>query len=215
MTPVVLYTYWRSSSSYRVRFALSAKKIAYESRTVNLLTGEHKLDAHTARSPTGFVPSVVIDGKTMVESVAIIELLEDLFPDPPLFPRDPWARARVRALVEVINAGVQPLQNLSVLDHYSLDPEARKAWARHFIARGLGSFERLMALHESEGIEGKFAYGDALTAADVFLVPQMYSAQRFGVDLTKYPRTVGAAEAALATDAAQLALPERQPDFKG
>ena len=215
MASIVLYTYWRSSSSYRVRFALSAKKLAYESRAVNLATGEHRLDAHAPQIPTGFVPSVVIDGKMMVESVAIIELLEDLFPDPALFPRDPWGRARVRALVEVINAGTQPLQNLSVLDHYSREPEARKGWARHFVARGLAAFERLMALHENEGVEGKFAYGDTLSAADIFLVPQMYSAQRFGVDLTKYPRAVGAAEAALATDAAQLALPERQPDFKG
>ncbi len=215
MASIVLYTYWRSSCSYRVRFALAVKKIAYESRTVNLATGEQKLDTHAARSPTGFVPCLEIDGKTMVESVAIIELVDELFPEPLLFPREPWGRARVRALVEVINAGTQPLQNLSVLDHFSHDPEARKEWSKHFIARGLASFERLMALHENEGIEGKYAHGDALTAADVFLVPQMYNAQRFGVDLTKYPRAVAAAEAALATDAAQHALPERQPDFKG
>jgi maleylacetoacetate isomerase len=215
MASIVLYTYWRSSCSYRVRFALSVKKIPYESRTVNLAAGEHKLDLHAARSPTGFVPCLAVDGKMMVESVAIIELVEELFPDPPLFPRDPWGRARVRALVEVINAGTQPLQNLSVLDHYSHEPEARKEWSKHFIARGLASFERLMAIHEKEGIEGKYAHGDSITAADVFLVPQMYNAQRFGVDLAPYPRAVAAAEAALATDAAQLALPERQPDFKG
>jgi len=221
MADIVLYTYWRSSSSYRVRFALAAKGLAYESVPIDLLRGEQRHASHTARSPTGFVPCIVIDGRALVESVAIIELLDELFPDPPLYPRDPWGRARVRALVEIVNAGTQPLQNLNVLERLSAvherpadDAEVRKAWLRHFIARGLASFESLMAAHERDGIEGPFAYGPTLTAADLYLVPQMYNAQRYGVDLAPFPRAVAAAEVALATDAAQAALPERQGDAK-
>ncbi|WP_394828351.1 maleylacetoacetate isomerase [Pendulispora albinea] len=212
MSQLVLYTYWRSSSSYRVRFALAVKKLPFQSIPVNLREGEQHRDEHRARSPTGYVPCLFVDGRPLVESVAIIELLDELYPDPPLYPRDPWARARVRSLVEVINAGTQPMQNLAVTDRLASDPALRKEWSRHFNARGLASFERLMALHEQEGVEGRYAYGDTLTAADLFLVPQMYSAQRFGVDLSPYPRAVAAAEAALATDAAQAAIPERQPD---
>jgi maleylacetoacetate isomerase len=214
MAKVVLYTYWRSSSSYRVRFALAHKKIAYESIPVNILVGEQLKDEHVKRSPTGYVPCLEVDGRPVMESVAIIELLEELFPDPPLYPRDAWGRARVRALVEVVNSGTQPLQNLAVLKHLSDDKNAQKEWAAHFNARGLASIERLMEMHEKEGVEGRFAYGDTLTAADVFLVPQVYSAQRFGVDLSPYPRAVAAAEAALATDAAQSAIPERQADAR-
>jgi maleylacetoacetate isomerase len=211
---LVLYTYWRSSSSYRVRIALGLKGLPYESIPINLLEGEHEREEHKKRSPTGYVPCLFIDGRPMVESVAIIELLEDLFPTPALLPKDPWNRAQVRALVEVINADTQPLQNLNVLVRASDDPNVRKEWARHFIARGLSAFEALMATYEAQGIDGKYAYGDTLTMADVYLVPQMYNAQRFGVDLTPYPRACAAADAALASDAAQAAVPERQPDYK-
>ena len=217
MAKIALYTYWRSSSAYRVRFALAAKKLAYEPIAVNLLQGEQHGEAHRGRSPTGYVPCLVIDGRPVVESVAILELLDDLFPDPPLYPRDPWQKAHVRGLVEIINAGTQPLQNLNVLQHLEkqlgLAPPARKAWIQHFIGRGLASYERLLEMLEKEGApQGRFSYGDVLTAADMYLVPQMYNAQRYGVDLAPYPRTVAAAEAALTTEAAQAALPERQPD---
>jgi maleylacetoacetate isomerase len=212
---IVLYTYWRSSSSFRVRFALALKGLSYESIPINLLEGEQSREEHKKRSPTGYVPCIFIDGRPMVESVAIIELLDDLFPTRPLYPKDPWGRAQVRALVEIINADTQPLQNLNVLQRVSDDPEARKSWSKHFISRGLGAFEALMASYEAQGIDGKYAYGDELTAADVFLVPQMYNAQRFGVDLTPYPRATAAAEDALASEAAQVAVPERQPDYKG
>jgi len=195
-----------------VRFALAVKKLAYQSIPVNLRDGEQHRDEHRARSPTGYVPCLYVDGRPLVESVPIIELLDELFPDPPLYPHDPWGRAQVRSLVEVINSGTQPIQNPSVTERLDPDPAIRKAWIKHFNARGLASFERLMALHEKEGVEGRFAYGDTLTAADLVLVPQMYSAQRFGVDLSPYPRAVAAAEAALATEAAQAAMPERQPD---
>jgi maleylacetoacetate isomerase len=212
MRDIVLYTYWRSSSAFRVRFALAIKNVAYRSVAVNLLQGEQSSAEHTARSPMAYVPCLLVDGKTFVESVAIVELLEDLFPEPPLYPRDPFARARVRALVELINAGTQPLQNLNVLRHLSADHDVRVAWSKHFIARGFAAFEAMMALHEGEGTRGRYAFGDTLTAADAFLVPMVYNAKRFGTDLAPYPRLVRAHEAALATDAAKAALPENQPD---
>src|SRR5262249_16388476 len=134
---LVLYTYWRSSSSYRVRFALAAKGLAYESVAVDLLKEQQSTPQHKARGAMGYVPCPVIDGNPFVESVAIIELLEDLFPTPPLLPKDPYARAHVRAIVEMINADIQPLQNRHVLLHAAKDPEGQRAWGKHFVTRGL------------------------------------------------------------------------------
>src|SRR4051812_40915815 len=146
MRELVLYTYWRSSSAFRVRIALAAKGVAHRTVPVNLLLGENAQAEHTARSPFGYVPCLLVDGKPYIESVAIIELLDELFPEPPLYPKDPFARARVRSLVEVINAGTQPLQNLYVLTHLTQDKEARIAWAQHYIARGFAAYEALLAL---------------------------------------------------------------------
>jgi maleylacetoacetate isomerase len=212
VSSLLLYSYWRSSSSYRVRFALAAKKLAYEMVTVNLLSGEQHAAAHVARSPTGHVPCLVIDGQPIIESVAIIELLESLFPEPALFPKDPWDKARVRVLVEIVNSGIQPLQNLKVLERATKDPEERKAWGAHFNTRGLEALEAVLEIYSKEGIRGKYTYGDTLTAADIFLVPQVYSAKRFGVDISKFPRVHAATEAANSTEAARAALPENQPD---
>jgi maleylacetoacetate isomerase len=208
MSRLVLYGYWRSSSAYRVRLALSFKKLEFENVPVNLLTGEHRSDEHVQRSPLGFVPCLMIDGTPFVESVAIVELLEDVFPEPRLYPEDPYDRARVRALVEVINAGTQPLQNLSVLERVG-DPSSRKEWARHFIAKGLAAFEAL-ATGAARG--GPFIFGERITAADLYLVPQLYNARRYGLDLAPYPRAVLADEAVRALPFAQAAAPESQPD---
>ncbi|MEO8874583.1 MAG: maleylacetoacetate isomerase [Polyangiaceae bacterium] len=212
MSSILLYSYWRSSSAYRVRFALAVKKLAFQTVPVNILKGETHSPEHVKRSPTGHVPCLVIDGKTMIESVAIIELLDTLYPDPPLYPQDPWEKARVRALVEVVNSGIQPLQNSKVQAHLSSDPEVRKAWAAHFNVIGLRAFESLLEIYSNEGIRGKYTYGDTLTAADIFLVPQVYSAKRFDIDVTQFPRVYAAWKAASATDAANSALPENQPD---
>jgi maleylacetoacetate isomerase len=209
---IVLYGYWRSSSSHRVRLALAVKKVPHETVTVNLLKGEQRAPEHQAKSPMGVVPCLVIDGKPFVESVAIVELLDELFPSPALYPREPVARARIRALVEIVNAGIQPLQNLLVLDRVSRESEPRKEWLRFFIGRGLRSFEALMAENEKEGVGGPFAFGSEVSAADVFLLPQLYAARRFDVDLSACPRILRAEAALLATDAAKAAAPENQPD---
>jgi maleylacetoacetate isomerase len=212
MSELVLYTYWRSSSAYRVRLALAAKGLAYRSVPVNLLEGAQRAPEHVARSPMGYVPCLEVNGEAFAESVAIIELLDELHPEPPLLPREPRGRAHVRALVEVVNAGTQPLQNLGVLQKLSPDHEVRKGWIRHFIAKGLGAFDAMMASHEKLGVKGKFSYGDTFGMADCYLLPQVYNARRYAVDLLPFPRVAAAAEAIAATDAARAAAPEAQPD---
>jgi maleylpyruvate isomerase len=212
MQPVTLYNYWRSSSSHRVRIALALKGIDYEYVAVNLLEEEHSKEPHQARSPTGYVPCLSIDGATYVESVAIVEMLEERFPAPPLYPSTPHGRARVRALVEIVNSGIQPMQNRSVLRFVSPDADVQKKWAAHFIARGLGAFEAALAAAEGEGVRGLFAYGDAPTAADVFLVPQVVAARRFHVDVAPFRRIARAFDAALQLEAFRVAAPDAQPD---
>lgn len=209
---LVLYSYWRSSSSYRVRLALAAKGLQYEYVAVNLLHGEQSQPAHVARNPMGFVPCLAVDGEPFNESVAIIELLEDLAPEPALFPRDPALRARMRAMIEVVNAGIQPLQNLRVLRRHSSDAAEQKAWGAHFNERGLHALEAIMQENRRRGVRGPFAFGDTFSAADCFLLPQTHSARRFGVDVSALPLVAAAEEAGLATEAARLALPENQPD---
>jgi maleylacetoacetate isomerase len=206
---LVLSTYWRSSCSFRVRIALGYKKLAYEPVFVNLLEGEQRKPDNLARNPIGHVPTLTIDGVSYVESVAIMELLEELHPDPPLLPKTPHDRARVRALVQTINAGIQPLQNLIVLDRVGgADQEKRGAWMKFFITRGLGAFEA----QASES--GPFAFGAAFTMADACLVPQIYAARRVGVDLTPFPRIVRAEAAASELAFVAAARPEAQPDAK-
>jgi len=211
---VVLYTYWRSSSAFRVRIALAHKKIAYEPVYVNLLEEAQKTPEYRAHNPAGWIPTLAIGATELTESVALVELLEELVPEPALYPKSPIDRARVRALVETVNAGTQPMQNLAVLKKASEEQEGRTAWAKHFIARGLATFEALLERYAAAGVSGPFAYGASLSAADCYLVPQMYNARRFKVDLAPYPRVVAAEQAALATPAVQAALPENQGDAK-
>jgi len=216
MSQPILYTYWRSSCSYRVRIALNAKRIAYTPVFVNIVKGEQNTEAFRAKNPMGYVPCLVVEDEPIFESVAICEYLEERFPEVPLLPKDPIGRTRVRSLMELINAGVQPLQNLNVLDRVaSDDQEKRKQWAAHFNAKGLLAFEGAMNAFAQKGVKGKFAYGDSFTLADAFLVPQVYSAKRFGVDLSKMPRVSAAYEAALATEWVPPAIPENQPDHTG
>jgi maleylacetoacetate isomerase len=212
MPSLTLYNYWRSSSSHRVRIVLALKGVPYEYEAVDLYRGEHSGSAHRERSPTGYVPCLVIDGVSYVESVAIVELLDETFPDPPLYPRTAHGRARVRALVEIVNSGIQPMQNLAVSGHARATPEEQKEWSRHFVARGLAAFEAAMRTADREGVRGRFAYGDAPTAADAFLVPQVLAAKRFGVDLSALPAVSRAFDAAMELAAFQAAAPEKQPD---
>ena len=217
MAKLTLSTYWRSSCSFRVRIALGYKKLAYEPVFVNILEGEQKKAEYRALNPIGHVPTLTIDGVSYVESVAIIELLEELYPDPALLPKTPHARAKVRELVETINAGIQPLQNLEVLDrvgHVKDEQEKRVAWMKHFIPRGLTAFEALVVRAEKDGLTGPFSFGDTFSMADACLVPQVYAARRIGVDLTPFPRILRADAAASELPFVAAAKPEAQPDAK-
>ena len=208
----ILYQFWRSSASWRVRWALAIKGIPFSSVVVDILNGEQVSAEHKARNPMGHVPALFIDGRTLAESVAILEYLEETRPATPLYPKDHGARARVRQLVEMVNSGIQPLQNPVVYKRHASDPDAQKVWARFFNERGLAACETLLGTIADEiPGEGGFAVGGALTAADVFLVPQIATARRFGVDLARFPRLLAVEEAAMATDHAKGALPENQP----
>jgi maleylacetoacetate isomerase len=208
----ILYQFWRSSASWRVRWALAVKGIPFTSVPVDIVHGEQVTDAHRARNPMTHVPALFIDGRSLAESVAIFEYLEETHPAPALYPKDRWARARVRQIVEIVNAAIQPLQNIVVQRRYSADEEEQKVWSRFFNERGLAACEALLTTVDDE-IPGdkRFAVGSALTAADLFLVPQIATSRRFGIDLSRFPRLLAAESAALATEHATGALPANQP----
>lgn len=217
MAKLILANYWRSSCSYRVRIALGYKNLAYEPVFVNLLDGEQKTAEYKAQNPIGHVPTLTIDGVPYVESVAIMELLEELYPDPPLLPKTPQHRARVRELVETINAGIQPLQNLVVLDRIGdakTEHDKRVAWMKFFMPRGLAAYEALVARAENDGLTGPFSFGSTFSIADACLIPQVYAARRVGVDLTPFPRILRIDAAASELPFVAAAKPEAQPDAK-
>ncbi len=208
-----LFGYWRSSSSWRVRIGLGLKGLVWEHVAVNLRGGEQFSEAHRARSPLSQVPVLEVEegGRTLrlVQSMAILEWLEERFPEPPLLPADAAGRARVRALAEHVNSGIQPLQNAIVLRTIRDKlPGWEREWARTFIARGLDGLERAVA----DGRAGRFAHGDDPGLADCYLVPQMYNARRYGVDVTPYATLLRIEDACAGLAAFQAAHPDRQPD---
>jgi len=219
---MILYDYWRSSSGWRVRIALHIKGVPFERRVVNLSpdVGAQHVDAFGALNPLRQVPVCIPDlpdlpagagARPLTQSMAIIELLEEQFPEPPLLPADPWRRARARQLAEMVNAGTQPLQNLSVLQRVTAMGGDASAWARHFIARGLAALEAAA----SQETEGTFLVGDTPTLADLYLVPQMYNARRWAVDLAPFPRLVRVDAACAALPAFAAAHPDVQSDAQG
>jgi maleylacetoacetate isomerase len=206
---LVLHHYWRSSCSWRVRWALALKGVPYEAVAVNLLKGEQLTPAFRRISPAGAVPCLVADGKPMTESLAILEWLEEVWPTPALLPRLPAARHRARQLALTVVAGTQPLQNLSVLKRsYEQDEAAKKAHAQFYIAQGLGVYETILVQEK----EMAFSLGAEVTIADLCLVPQVYNAKRFDVDLGKTPRCAAIYARCLETPACQASAPESQAD---
>lgn len=207
----VLYQFWRSSSSWRARWALMHKGIDFEVVSVDLGANEQLSREHLARNPLGRVPALLWEGRCLAESVAIIEFLEETVPSPALYPADRWARARARQVVEVVNSGIQPMQCPAVANRARETAEERTAWSRFFNERGLAAVERLLELIAGEQTgPGRFCVGDRLTAADICLVTQVWSARRFGSDLSDMPKVLAVEAAALATEHAARAHPENQ-----
>lgn len=200
---LTLYHYWRSSSSWRVRWALALKGLKAKMVHVSLLDGESESPAHLARHPLGYVPVLEVGTRRLIESAAIIEWLEETAPSPQLYPGDSFDRAHTRALVEVINADTQPVQNLTVLDFHSSDANEKKRWSQHFIRRGLAAYQKLAAPRA-----GKFSFGNQLTAADLYLIPQLYNAQRFDVSPSEFPLLAQIQANAVQTDGYKASEPD-------
>ena len=211
-----LHNYFRSSASYRVRIALELKGLRYDYLPVHLGKGEHKQPVYSAVSPSMLVPMLETDGnERLQQSMAIIEYLDEIHPQPPLLPADPLGRARVRALAQLIACEIHPLNNLRVLKYLvrelKVEEETKNTWYRHWVRDGLEAYEReLQQLPAS-----KFSYGDTPTLADCLLVPQIANGRRFDVDFQGLPRTMAAHDACMALPAFQKAQPSSCPDNEG
>ncbi len=209
-----LYSYWRSSSSWRVRTALAFKGLDYEYEAIHLLEqgGIQHSEAHKSRNSMEQVPvlEVEVDGKLrhLAQSMAILEFLEETHPEPALLPEDAFHRARARQLAEIVNSGIQPVQNLLLLQRLSasFDVDA-KQWCAPFIADGLAAYEEL-----ARETAGSFSVGDAPTFADVCLIPQIYNARRFKVDMSEMELLLQIEQNCMELDAFQKAHPDQQPD---
>lgn len=183
MAGLKLYHYWRSSSSWRVRWALDLKHVPHELVAISLLNGESESPEHLARHPLGYVPVLETPDGCLSQSAAIIHWIEGTFPgSPSLFPEDTWEHSRVIQLADMISADTQPIQNVPVLQMHSSDPAEQKKWAQHFIRSGLAAYEKIAAL-----TAGRFSVGDELTYADLCLMPQLYNANRYDVAITEFP----------------------------
>ncbi|KAL4160204.1 hypothetical protein PRNP1_000775 [Phytophthora ramorum] len=211
----VLYSYWRSSCTWRVRIALEWKGVPFEYRAVHLLNGggEQFQDEYTTLNPNQRLPTLMVDGHVLPQSSAILEFLEETHPEKPLLPTDPFARAQVRNLCAIIGCDIQPIQNLTVQIKATEDlPEEQRAakkqeWGRFWIERGFKALER--ELVETAGI---YCFGDEVTLADLYLQPQVYNADRVGVDMVKYPTIARISAGLKAVPAFQKAHPSQQPD---
>lgn len=211
MSGLVLHGYWRSGTSYRTRIALGIKGLEYRQEPVDLREGVQKSERYLALNPQGLVPALETPDGVLTQSSAIIEWLDERYPDPPLFPADPAGRAIVRAMAMTVACDIHPLNNLRVLNYLKgeleAEPEDLDRWTATWIGQGFDALEAMIARHG-----GRFAYGDTLTAADCHLVPQVYSAERFKVDCSRWPRLLLAAENARAEAPVAAAHPDRQPD---
>jgi maleylpyruvate isomerase len=207
---LVLHDYRRSSASYRVRIALNIKSLDYEQVSHDLRAGEQRARDYLALNPQGFVPALDTGSDIIPQSGAIIEWLEEHYPQPALLPIDVGARAIVRSMAQIIACDIHPLNNLRVQiylrDQFKIDDAQMSAWIEIWMREGFAPVEQLIARHG-----GQFAFGDSPTMADCYLVPQVFSAQRYGVALDDFPRIAAVASLATELEPFQRAHPDRQP----
>lgn len=217
-----LYNYFRSSASFRVRIALNLKGLACDYVAVHIARGEHKKPEYAALSADTLVPMLEVDGRRLSQSMAIIEYLDDKFPQVPLLPKDAFERAQVRALAQSIACEIHPLNNLRVLKYLTRDlavaEDAKNIWYRHWTREGLESFERqltaIQGVDQNPPGTQSYCFGSTPTLADCCLVPQIFNAQRFKTSLDGLPRTMAAFDACMKLEAFQKAQPSACPDFE-
>jgi len=208
-TPMVLYTYFRSSAAFRARIALNLKGLKPLQVFVHLRRHEQRADAYRAINPQAVIPTLVHEGHAIGQSLAIIEYLDEIAPNPPLLPADPFGRARVRQIAQIVACEIHSLGNMRVQE-YLRDTLGRGeaeilAWHRHWIALGLDAIDQLVG-------SGRFCYGDGPTLADICLIPQLANARRAEMDLAPYPALLRIEAAAFELAAFADALPKNQPD---
>jgi maleylacetoacetate isomerase len=210
-----IYGYFRSSAAYRCRIAFNLKGVSPQLASVHLRKGEQRTEAFLARNPHGLVPALDVGGRILAQSLAIIEWLDETHPDPPLLPKDAFARAEVRALALSVACDIHPLQNLRVLNYlktnYAQDQAGVDRWCRHWIESGLAAFEQSLV---ASGNAGTFCHGDTPGLADTCLVPQVFSAARFGADVSGLATIARIMKNCEAHPAIAAAHPSRQPDFE-
>ena len=212
---IVLHTYWRSSAAYRVRIGLNLKGLSWEPQPVHLVRdgGEQHHDGYLALNPQQLVPTLLHRGQVLTQSMAILEYLDELFPAKPLLPADPAGRARVRGLAQLVSCDIHPLNNLRVMQYLErqlqVPVDARTQWTLHWMAEGLAAMESLLAASTANGT---FCHGDQPGLADACLIPQLYNAHRFGLELTPYPTLRRIEAACLGLEAFDAARPENQTD---
>ncbi len=214
MAQLTLYNYYRSSTSYRVRIALNLKDLAYEYRAVHLLNngGEQNLPEYRNLNPVGGLPTLVDGDKAISQSFAIIEYLDDAFPQTyQLLPKDAYKKAKVRQVCENINADIHPYQNLKLMNYleknYHFTPDQKTEWVQKWIHEGLSATEKIVATTFKN-----YAFGDQITAADLFIVPQLFSSERFKVDISAYPTLFQISQNCLKLEAFKKAHPMQQID---
>ncbi|TVR03064.1 MAG: maleylacetoacetate isomerase [Deltaproteobacteria bacterium] len=210
---IELYSYWRSSASWRVRIALALKGLPYRTSPVHLVRdgGEQHADRYRALNPMREVPTLLVDGVAIAQSAAILEFLEERFPEPALLPGDAHQRAHARRLFEIVNSSIQPLQNLRVLQYvdstFQVGSAGRADWARYWISLGLDGLEPVLSSRA-----GRHAVSDTVSIADLAIVPQVYNARRFDLDMARWPCIARVDAAASEHPAFVAAHPDRQPD---
>jgi maleylacetoacetate isomerase len=210
---LLFHGYFRSSASFRVRIAFNLKGIEPENAYHHLRRNEHRTPEYLALNPQGLMPALEVDGAVLTQSLAILEYIDERWPEPPLLPADALGRARVRGLAELVACDIHPIDNLRVLRYLRTelgqDEPTVQAWYNYWIAEGFASLETMLATSPQTG---RFCHGDTPTLADLCLIPQVVNSKNFGLDLTPYPTIRRIYDACLAMPAFEAAMPGNQPD---